>query len=116
MAHGLVGSLETARSEYAYGPYMTKLLEWQERAQRWVKRDVGYVSGTVYHDFHGRKALRQYGTRGKILNDCKYNPEIDIKYDAYGMIQLETWEPRQITLRDKIRGYFRARNEDSIDL
>lgn len=116
MAHGLVGSLETARSEYADGPYMRALLEWQEKAQRWIKRDVGYVKGTVYHDFHGRKALRFYGTRGKILSDCKYDPTTDIKYDAHGMLQLETWDARQIELRDRIRAYFRARNEDSIDL
>lgn len=116
MAHGLVGSMENARSEYAGGAYMNKLLEWQERAQRWIKRDVGYVPGTVYHDFHGRKALRFYGTRGKILSDNKYNPDTDIKYDLYGMLQLETWDDRQISLRDKIRGYFRARSEDSIDL
>lgn len=116
MAHGLVGSLESARSEYADGPYMRKLLEWQTKAQRWIKRDVGYVKGTVYHDFHGRKALRFYGTRGQILSDLKYDPEIDIKYDAQGMLQLETWDERQMNLRDRIRGYFRMRDEDSIDL
>jgi hypothetical protein len=116
MAHGLVGTLQLARSEYAEGPYMRKMLEWQERAQRWIKKDVGYVSGIVYHDFHGRKALRQYGTRGKILSENKYNPDTDIKYDAHGMLQLETWEPRQIKMRDQIRAYMRARQEDSIDL
>lgn len=116
MAHGLVGSLETARSEYADGPYMRKLLQWQDRAQKWIKRDVGYVPGTVYHDFHGRKALRFYGTRGKILSDCRFDPDIDIKYDCHGMLQLETYDDRQIQLRDRIRAYNRARNEDSIDL
>jgi hypothetical protein len=116
MAHGLLGTLETARSEYAYGPYMRKLLQWQDRALRWIKKDVGYVSGTVYHDFHGRKALRFYGSRGKILRDNKYDPEIDIKYDAQGVLQLETWDDRQIKLRDQIRGYMAMRNEDSIDL
>lgn len=116
MAHGLVGTLNTARSEYADGPYMKKLLQWQDKAQRWIKRDVGYVSGLVYHDFHGRKALRQYGSRGKILSEGLYNPDIDIKYDAQGMLQLETWDDRQIKMRDQIRGYFRARNEDSVDL
>ena len=116
MAHGLVGSLESARSEYADGPYVKKLLEWQTKAQRWIKRDVGYVSGTVYHDFHGRKALRFYGSRGKILSDCRYNPDTDVKYDAHGLLQLETWDDRQIELRDRIRGYFRSRNEDDISL
>lgn len=116
MAHGLVGTLNYARSEYADGPYMKKLLRWQEKAQRWIKRDVGYVPGTVYHDFHGRKSLRQYGHRGKILSEGMYDPDTDIKYDAHGMLQLETWDDRQIRMRDRIRAYFRNRNEDSIDL
>lgn len=116
MAHGLVGSLYAARSEYAVGPYMAKLLRWQDLAQKWIKRDVGYVPGIVFHDFHGRKQFRFYGSRGKILRDCKYNPDTDIKYDIHGMLQLETWDARQIQLRDKIRAYFRSRNEDSIDL
>lgn len=116
MAHGLVGSLVTARSEHAEGPYMRKMLNWQDLAQKWIKRDVGYVPGTVYHDFHGRKALRFYGSRGKILADCQFNPDTDLKYDHFGMLQLETWSDRQIMLRDRIRAYFRARNEDSIDL
>lgn len=114
MAHGLIGSMETAKSEYAYGPYMKKLMEWQVKAQRWIKRNVGYVPGLVVHDFHGRKANRFYGTRGKILRDCKYNPDTDIKYDMHGMLMLETWDDRQIMLRDKIMQYFRARNEDCI--
>lgn len=114
MAHGLVGTLETARSEYAVGPYMQKLLDWQEKAQRWIKRDVGYVPGTVIHDHHGKKAFRYYGTRGKILSENQYNPMTDVKYDSYGMLQLESHEDRQLKMRDQIRGYFRARNEDDV--
>jgi hypothetical protein len=116
MAHGLLGTLTTARSEYAVGPYMAKMLRWQELAQRHIKRDVGYVPGMVYHDHHGKKANRFYGTRGKILSIGQYNPDIDIKYDHTGLLQLETFDDRQIKLRDDIRAYFRARNEDSIDL
>ncbi len=117
MAHGLVGSMDvTYSSDHASTAYAKRLLEWQNKCDRWIKRDVGFVHGTVYHDFHGRKANRFYGTRGKILTENAYNPDTDIKYDARGLLQLETWEPRQIKLRDEIRAYFRARNEDSIDL
>ena len=116
MAHGLIGTLQAATNEYACGPYQQKLFQWQERAVRHLKKNVGYVSGMVYHDFHGKKANRKYGTRGKILADCKFNPDTDLKYDSYGMLQLEVWDERQIKLRDLVRGYFRARNEDSIDL
>lgn len=116
MAHSLVGTLGTATAEYAGGSYQKKMFNWQERALNWLKKDIGYVPGMVYHDFHGRKALRFYCSRGKILHDNQYDPDRDIKYDAHGMLQLETWNERQIKLRDGIRGYFRARNEDSIDL
>ena len=53
-------------------------------------------------------------TRGKILVENGYSPYTDIKYDAQGVLQLETWEPRQLKLRDQIRAYFRMRNEDEI--
>lgn len=118
MAHGLVGAMDQGRYTYEtqkLSSYTKKLLDWQEMATRWIKRDVGFVPGTVGHEFHGNKKDRQYGSRGQILIDNKYDPTTDIKYDHQGLIQLETWEPRQIKLRDQIRHYFKTRNEDSID-
>lgn len=115
MAHGLIGSMKIPTGEMSSSSaYTKKLFQWQETAERWIKRDVGYVSGLVYHYFHGRKVNRGYGTRGKILVENLYDPDADIKKDTFGLFQLETWEPRQMKLRDQIRGYFRARNEDDI--
>jgi len=118
MSHGLVGTISYATNEYVNkdcnNPYARKLFEWQERALYWIKKDVGYVSGLVYHDYHGSKVNRQYGSRGKILMDNQYNPDTDIKYDSHGQLQLETRNERQIKLRDQIRAYFLARNEDQV--
>jgi hypothetical protein len=116
MSHGLLGLMDLTLKGWKrkcpeYAQYM---LDWQTRAERWIKRDVGYVQGTVYHDFHGKKSNRKYGTRGQILIDNRYNPFTDIKKDSQGLYQLETWEPRQIKMRDEIRAYFRARSEDEI--
>lgn len=116
MAHGLVGAMEVRGQEHKLSAYSRALLDWQEKAERWIKRDVGYVPVTVGHWFHGNKVDRKYPTRGKVLIDNQYDPRTDIKYDAHGILQLETWEPRQIRLRDQIRDYFATRNEDSIDL
>lgn len=113
MAHGLVGSMSIPASQ-CHGHYAKKLLTWQERCERWIRRDVGYVRGAVYHYFHGRKKNRHYGTRGQILIDNNYDPTTDIKYDSQGLLQLETWEPRQMKMRDQVRGYFRSRDEDCI--
>jgi hypothetical protein len=116
MAHALVGSLGTVSHIEEMQPYVRRLMQWQTLCERWIKRDVGFVNGLVIHDFHGRKALRQYMTRDQILISNQYNPDTDVKYDSQGLLQLETWEPRQIKLRDQIRAYFASRNEDSIDL
>jgi hypothetical protein len=111
-AHALVGMLSDKTIGVPPGKYLDKMLQYQTLCERWIKRDVGVVKGTVVHDFHGRKALRGYGTRNRILNDNHYDPDLDIKYDTQGLWQLETWEPRQIRMRDQIRAYFGQRNED----
>lgn len=117
MAHGLVGAMLQNSSEFVkLSKYAQYLFHFQELCERHIKRDVGYVPVTVGHWFHGDKKDRKYGSRGQILIDAGYDPAIDVKYDTQGLLQLETWEPRQITLRDKIRDYFATRNEDSIPL
>lgn len=115
MAHALIGSAKVVVGEVnSSNAYVRKILQWQELCERWVKRDVGYVEGSVYHYWHGDKKHRGYSTRGTILVSNAYNPDTDVKYDSQGLLQLETWEPRQIKLRDQIRAYFRARNEDQV--
>lgn len=114
MAHAFVGAMELRSSEHTLSRYSQKLFDFQTLCERWIKRDVGFVPGTVGHWFHGDKKDRRYGDRGKILIENGYNPDIDVKKDAQGLYQLETWEPRQIRMRDLIRDYFATRNEDSI--
>lgn len=120
MAHALVGGI-SEDGGYSWEAdrltdYMKKMLQWQERSERYIKRDVGYVPVTLGHWYHGDKVNRRYGSRGDILVLNEFNPNTDIKYDSQGLIQLETWEPRQIRLRDQIRAYMAARNEDSVPL
>jgi len=116
MAHALVGAMKRGTPEYRLSKYSEYLFEWQTKAERWIKRDVGLVSITVGHWWHGNKANRKYGSRGEILISNGYDPYIDVKYDSQGLLQLETHEPRQIRLRDQIRAYFAGRKEDSVDL
>ena len=115
MALGLVGAMPQSFESKNPG-YVRSLYQWQVRAERWIKRDVGIVPGSIFHYWHGPKKSRGYTDRWKILIDNKFNPDTDLKYDHQGLLQLETWNSRQIMLRDQIRSYFRSRNEDSIDL
>jgi hypothetical protein len=95
------------------GTFNDWLYEWQARAEKYIKRDVGMMDGLLYHYWHGRKADRGYMTRPQILVKHQFNPALDLKRDWQGVWALTD---RNIDLRDDIRAYFAARNEDSIDL
>jgi hypothetical protein len=117
MAHALVGASRRASYEASKcTDYEQELLHYQDLCERWIKRDVGHVDVTLGHGFHGDKVDRRYGDRGQILILNQYNPRKDIKRDSQGLWQLETWEQRQIKLRDQIRYYFKTRNEDSVPM
>lgn len=116
MAHGLIDKMPETFAPGVTKAYQTQLLAWQKRAHRYVKQDVGYVPGTILHSWHGKKKDRKYWDRWKILTTNKFDPGDDLKRDAQGLWQLETWTKRQKNLRDQIRAYFRGRSEDSVDV
>ena len=95
---------------------------YEERCQA-LDRNLGYVPGTIYHYFHGRKRDRGYESRWKYLTDgqeaglgasviadiLKFNPETDLIRDHQGLYQLPH---NKIRLRDGFRAYMRSRKED----
>jgi hypothetical protein len=113
MASALVGQVQ--RSLYTgYSPaYIRLCREWQDRAEKFIRRNVGYVPGLVNHLFHGAKRDRAYDQRWKFLAKSGYDPQLDLKRDWQGLYQLTD---RSITLRDGIRQYARMRNEDSTEV
>ncbi len=116
MACGLIGQAPQSYSAELTDDYKNAVLRWQTRAEDHVKRDIGYVNGTLLHAWHGKKRDRRYSDRWKILERNQFSPVTDLKRDWQGLWALEVETPRQMQLRDEIRAYFRARNEDSIDL
>lgn len=87
--------------------------QWRDKADKYIKRNVGYVDGLILHYWHGKKIDRRYQDRGSILINAHFDPEVDLKKDSQGLWQLN---PDNIALRDGIRKYFAGRSEDSIDL
>lgn len=117
MARGLVGRMEDSIHPDVNPRYRSMLLDWQAKADRHIDHNVGYVSGTLLHYWHGRKVQRGYWERWKILTEQQYNPDTDIRYDMAGVLQLtDTGDVRNRRLRERLMRYFRSRNEDSIDL
>jgi hypothetical protein len=93
--------------------YRNKVMQFEKRCDRHIKRNIGYVSGTIIHNWHGKFKDRKYIERWDILTSNNYDPETDIKRDWQGLYIIE---PDSFELRDGIRRYFRQRNEDSIDI
>ncbi len=114
MAYALVGQLNKRNMPNSLGPKgISYLKEWQNRAEKYIRRNVGYMEGLILHYWHGKKSDRKYQDRGQILVDARFDADKDIKRDWQGLYQLN---PENVKLRDGIRNYFGARNEDSIDI
>jgi hypothetical protein len=117
MAMGLIGEAQRSVPQGVTAAYRNAVLNWQEVAEQEIKRNIGYVSGLITHYWHGNKANRKYVDRWKILIENRFDPTIDIQRDPQGLYRLNMHHGmRSIKLRDHIRAYFRARQEDSIDL
>lgn len=113
MALSMIGRAESSFSKHVTSEYARHVLRWQDRCEKYIKRDIGYTPGTILHNWHGRKKDRGYQDRWQILIKNQYDPELDLLRDWQGLYKLSD---RSIKLRDDIRRYMRSRKEDSIDL
>jgi hypothetical protein len=113
MAWALIGDGQKTYPGFVTDAYKNIVLNWQQKAVTHIKKNIGYVPGTILHYWHGKKKDRAYVDRWEILHKYPFDPMIDLKRDCQGLFQLED---NKIELRDAIRRYFRQRNEDSIDL
>jgi len=113
MAFGLIDKMELTINKKFTPAYKRVLKKWEDLANKNIKRNIGYVDGTLLHFWHGKKKDRGYNWRTNILIKNQYDPDTDIKKDWQGMLALTGDKPR---LRDELRKYFKSRNEDSIDV
>lgn len=114
--HMALSFIECVEKSYPKGisaGYHEALDLWQERAKKYIRKNVGYMPGVILHYWHGKKVDRRYSDRWKILVKHQFDPEFDLKFDTQGLLQFAENKPQ---LEYDIRKYFQCRNEDSIDL
>ncbi len=109
LALALLGLVDGSLNRNLHPNYILLCRILQERCERHIKRDVGYIHGTILHNFHGNKADRKYQSRWNILVENQFDPLVDIYKDCNNLWVLNDNKPK---LRDEIRRYFRERNED----
>lgn len=113
MAYSLIGNCDKSMHKDVNGEYRNMVRVWQERAEKYIKRNVGYMDGTIIHYYHGAKVNRRYYDRWQILTKNNFQPSLDLKRDWNGLYQLTDRIPK---LRRDIQQYFRQRDEDNTDM
>ena len=86
-------------------PCKKKNEKWSELVKQYVNANVGYIEGTVVHFFHGWPSDRGYVTRGKILIDNHFDPDVDVGYREGGLMYFSTEKPK---LQQGIIEYFKS--------
>jgi hypothetical protein len=112
MACALIGEVKRSIPHGLTKSYKKQIEHWASRAAR-LHGNIGYIKGTIYHYWHGKKRDRQYKDRWAILKDSSFDPVEHLHKDWQGILTLY---PGHDQLRDDLRAYFQSRNEDSIDL
>lgn len=117
MACGWIGKIGQSLNRHCAPAYYNKLIAWEKQAERYVRRNIGYLPGNILHYWHGPKKARGYQDRWKILVETQFDPDHDLKTDAYGLYTFaDHGDLRSIKIRDLFRKYFWSRREDSDSL
>lgn len=82
----------------------------KDKQSKFEGLNLGYITGTIRHFYHGKKENRNYYGREDILIRHKYDPNTFIRRDAKGLIIPTETCPKEF-LKD-IMDYFEERNED----
>ena len=109
MALAFIGLVEKSLNHQLQPNYKMLCKLFQTRCEKYIKRSISFIPGTIVHYYHGDKVDRKYKDRWKILIDNKFDPILDLKKDSRNLWVLED---DRIKLRDDIIDYFRRRNED----
>ncbi len=112
----MVGHPEQSGMLDCHPAMLDSIKQWARRAAK-LRQNIGYVDGAIMHRFHGSKKQRQYGNRRSILSDLQFDPRKHLHRDSQGLLCLDdNGDAASMQLRDRIRRFFRARNEDGTEV
>lgn len=83
--------------------------KWGDAIYESVKGRVGYISGDVYHLWHGDLKNRKYFQRYADMSNIGYFPDLDIAVNDNGAI---AWNRERLDLEKYLQSYFAGRKED----
>jgi hypothetical protein len=118
MSNAFVGAIERGDHEQGLSQlspgFAMALRRWAIRARHVVvpSVDVGYLSGTLMHHWHGNTANRGYLSRWEIEKRHQFDPYTDLVRETTGLYGLA---PGREKLGDDLRRTLAQRNEDGLE-
>lgn len=89
------------------GNVLEHYMKWYSKVRAW-NTGLSYVSGNVWHEYHGSKENRQYVDRLNLMSEL--DPALHLRLNSDGLIE---WTEHATTgMRQKAESYFSARKED----
>jgi hypothetical protein len=110
MALAFIGRVKDSIHQGTTEGYKRPLYQFQERVMHHIRGNMGYLPGTIEHQWHGKARDRKYIDRWDILVKHAFDPYTDLKRNSWGVLELVGNKPE---LRHDIDRYFESRNEDS---
>lgn len=96
--------------------YKNMVNEWANLCERHIRKNVGVMTGSIIHNWHGRKTDRGYGAKHNLLAHIGFDPLKHLKRDYQGLWQLhDDGSESFVRLRDEMRAIAHERDEDSND-
>lgn len=114
LAWALIGEGEKSLRHDLHPNYKARLMWHQAQYEKFVRRNVGVMRGSVFHMHHGPKRLRRYSNRHELLAKTQFDPDHDLSRDVgSGLWRLvDDGTDRFLKLRDGMRRYAIERDED----
>jgi hypothetical protein len=70
----------------------SKLAEWSKNANMHINNSIGYINGTLLHEYHGTLANRNYLRKERLLTrrQMVYEPKTHVMYDTDGLMRYQS--------------------------
>ncbi len=116
MSHALIEKTDKMMRNDLHRNYQKLVMQWYHRCRTHIRQNVGVMTGSIFHSWHGRKSERGYNAKHSMLAKFGFDPHRHLKRDYQGLWQLhDDRSTAFVQLRDMMRRIAHDRNEDSID-
>lgn len=115
-AKALAGDRQAIVREDLHTNYKALTMEWFDRCEKYVRRNILVMDGTILHHWHGRKVERGYVAKHALLAKYGFDPLRHLKRDSQGLnVMHDDGSESFVQMRESFRRIAKERNEDSID-